>query len=137
MSKLTIYTDGGSRGNPGRAALGVVIKNDKGETIAAFGEYLGEQTNNFAEYSALIAGLEKARELGATEADCVMDSELVMKQMNGVYKIREPSLQKLFVKAYNLSQQFKKVNFRHVLRAKNQEADKLVNQTLDNVKTPR
>ncbi len=134
--RLDIYTDGGSRGNPGRAALGVVIKDESGKTVAAFGEYLGKQTNNYAEYSALIAGLEKAKLLGANEAECIMDSELVMKQMNGVYKIREPALQKLFVKAYNLSQQFKKVKFRHVLRAKNKEADKLVNQVLDNIKTP-
>jgi ribonuclease HI len=134
--RLDIYTDGGSRGNPGRSALGVVIKDGAGKTVAAFGEYLGKQTNNYAEYSALIAGLEKAKLLGASEVECIMDSELVMKQMNGVYKIREPALQKLFVKAYNLSQQFKKVKFRHVLRAKNKEADRLVNQVLDNIKTP-
>ncbi|HLC69643.1 MAG TPA: ribonuclease HI family protein [Patescibacteria group bacterium] len=134
--RLDIYTDGGSRGNPGRAALGVVVKDETGKTIAAFGEYLGEQTNNYAEYQALIAGLEKAKKLGATEVECIMDSELVTKQMNGIYKIREPALQKLFVKAYNITQQFKKVKFRHVLRAKNKEADKLVNQVLDNLKTP-
>src|SRR3989344_6705461 len=134
--RLDIYTDGGSSGNPGRAALGVVVKDETGKTIAAFGEYLGEQTNNYAEYQALIAGLEKAKKLGATEVECIMDSELVTKQMNGIYKIREPALQKIFVKAYNITQQFKKVKFRHVLRAKNKEADKLVNQVLDNLKTP-
>lgn len=129
--KLTIYTDGGARGNPGPAALGVVIKNEKGKTVAAYGEYLGRQTNNYAEYCALISGLKKARALGADEAECILDSELVVKQMQQKYKVREAALQKLFIQAYNAAAQFKKVTFKHIERAKNKEADKWVNETLD------
>lgn len=129
--KLKIFTDGGARGNPGPAAAGIVIKNEQGKTLAAYGEYLGEQTNNYAEYMALISGLKKAAELGATEVECVLDSELVTKQMKQEYKVREETLQKLFVKAYNAAAIFKKITFRHVLRQNNQEADKLVNETLD------
>lgn len=129
--KLTIYTDGGARGNPGPAATGVVIKNAKDKTIASYGEYLGEQTNNYAEYSALISGLKKAKALGATEVDCVLDSELVTKQMKLEYKVKEPTLQKLFIQVYNLATQFKKVTYRHTLRHNNKEADAEVNAILD------
>lgn len=132
--KLTVFTDGGARGNPGPAAGGVVIKNEKKEIIASFGTYLGIQTNNYAEYSALLAALQKAKELGASEVDCVLDSELVVKQMRGEYKIKEPNLQKLFVKVYNAASQFKKVSYRHVPRSENQEADREVNKTLDQQK---
>lgn len=129
--KLITYTDGGARGNPGPAASGIVIKDEGGHTVDAFGEYLGEQTNNFAEYSGLISALKRAKELGATEVECVLDSELVTKQMQGLYKVREPSLQKLFVQAYNASTQFNKVKYRHTLRANNKEADAQVNKILD------
>ena len=96
-----------------------------------FGEYLGEKTNNYAEYMALIAGMRRARELGATEIECMLDSELVVKQMKREYKVREATLQKLFIEAYNLSGQFKKITYRHIPREKNKEADALVNETLD------
>ena len=129
--KMFIYTDGGARGNPGPAAAGVVIKDEIGKILAEYGEYLGKQTNNFAEYSALISGLKKAKELGATEVECIMDSELVTKQMNREYKVREPGLQKLFIQAYNLSAQFKKVKYRHTYRDGNKEADRMVNKILD------
>ena len=129
--KLTIFTDGGARGNPGPAAAGIVIKDEKGKILTAFGEYLGEQTNNYAEYSALISGLKKAKELGATEVDCILDSELVTKQMKQEYRVREATLQKLIIQAYNASTVFKRVTYRHVLRHNNKEADKLVNETLD------
>jgi len=128
---MTIYSDGGARGNPGPAATGIIIKNEAGETVAAFGEYLGEQTNNFAEYSALIGGLKKARELGATEVECVLDSELVVKQMKREYKVKEPTLQKKFIEAYNISSQFKKVTYRHTMREGNKEADAILNRILD------
>ena len=131
--KLTIYSDGGARGNPGPAAAGVVVKNENGKIVAGFGKYLGEQTNNHAEYMALILGLKKAQELGATEVDCIMDSELVTKQMKREYKVREPNLQKLFIEAYNASANFKKVNYKHVLRENNKEADRFVNDTLDEI----
>ena len=129
--KLTTFTDGGARGNPGPAAAGIVIKNDRGQTLAAYGEYLGRQTNNFAEYSALLSALTKAKELGATEVDCVLDSELVVKQMNGKYKVKEPTLQKLFIKVYNAAAGFKHVTYRHTLRHNNKEADAEVNKILD------
>lgn len=128
---LTTYTDGGARGNPGPAALGVVIKDSNGNTIAGYGKYLGAQTNNYAEYSALISALQKAKELGATEVECFMDSELVTKQMNRQYKVKEPSLQKLYIQAYNLTTQFKKVTFKHTRRENNKEADSWVNKALD------
>jgi len=129
--KLTIYSDGGARGNPGPAAAGIIIKDENGKVISSYGEYLGERTNNYAEYSALISGLKKAKELGATEVECVLDSELVTKQMCLEYKVREKTLQKLFVEAYNAAQQFKKVVYRHTLRHGNKEADAEVNKILD------
>ena len=131
IMKFLTFTDGGARGNPGPAAIGVVIKNEAGEILAAYGEYLGEQTNNFAEYSALISALKKTKELGAEEVECVLDSELIVKQMRGEYKVREKTLQKLFILAYNAAAQFKKVSYKHTARAGNKEADKLVNDTLD------
>ncbi len=129
--KLITHTDGGSRGNPGPAATGIVIKNVEGKVVAAYGEYLGVQTNNVAEYSALLSALTKAKELGATEVDCILDSELVVKQMRREYKVKEPTLQKLYLKIYNLTTQFKKVTFTHTLRAGNKEADAEVNKVLD------
>ena len=130
--KLTIFADGGSRNNPGPAATGVVIKNEQGKTIANYGEYLGEQTNNFAEYSATISGLKKAKELGGTEVEVIVDSKLVCEQLNGNWKVREPTLQKLFVLAWNAMQEFKKVTIVHTLREGNKEADAEVNKILDN-----
>ncbi len=131
MKKLLTFTDGGSRGNPGPAATGVVIKNEHGETITAFGEYLGIQTNNYAEYSALCSALKKALDLGAEEVECVLDSELVVKQMRREYRVKEPTLQKLFMEVYTLSTRFKKVTYRHTLRNGNKEADAEVNKVLD------
>src|SRR3989338_3609574 len=132
--RVTINTDGGSRGNPGPAATGVVIKNEAGHILAAYGEYLGVQTNNFAEYSALLSALRRANELGATEVDCVLDSELIVKQMRGLYKVKEATLQKLFVQVYNLATQFKRVTYRHTLRVGNKEADAEVNKILNNIR---
>lgn len=129
--KLTIYTDGGSRHNPGPAALGVVIKDEAGKTIANYGEFLGNQTNNYAEYMAIISALKKAHELGATEVDCVADSKLVIEQLKKNWRVKEPTLQKLFVLAWNELQKFKKYSLRHTLRAGNSEADAEVNKILD------
>ncbi len=129
--KLTTYSDGGARGNPGPAAAGIVIKNEAGKIVAAYGEYLGVQTNNYAEYSALLSALKRAKTLGATYVECILDSELVVKQMQGIYKVKEPTLQKLFVQVYNVAQQFKKVTYRHTMRAGNSEADAEVNKILD------
>ncbi|MEK7644363.1 MAG: ribonuclease HI family protein [Patescibacteria group bacterium] len=129
--KLITYTDGGARGNPGPAATGIVIKNEAGNVVAHYGEYLGKQTNNFAEYSAIISALKKARELGATEVECVADSKLVIEQLKGNWKVKEPTLQKLFVSAWNELQKFKKYSLRHTPRAGNSEADAEVNKVLD------
>jgi ribonuclease HI len=129
--KLTIYSDGGSRGNPGPSATGVVIKDEKGETIEAYGEYLGKQTNNFAEYSAVISGLKRAHTLGAEEVTCIVDSQLIEKQLKREWKVKHPAIQKLFVEAWNAMQAFKKVTIKHTLRAGNKEADAEVNKALD------
>jgi len=129
--KLIIFTDGGARGNPGPAATGIVIKDESGKTISNYGEYLGKQTNNFAEYSAIISGLKKALELKADEVEAMVDSKLVCEQLNRNWKVKEPTLQKLFVEAYNLMQKFKKVEIKHIYREGNKEADAEVNNILD------
>lgn len=129
--KLTIYTDGGSRGNPGPAATGIVIKDESQNVLAAYGEYLGTQTNNFAEYSAIISALKKAKELGATEVECLADSKLVIEQLSGHWKVKEPTIQKLFIEAWNALHQFKPYSLKHIRREKNTEADAEVNKVLD------
>jgi len=129
--KLTLFADGGARNNPGPAATGVVIKNKDGDILTNYGEYLGEQTNNFAEYSAVISGMKKAHELGATELDIIVDSKLVCEQLNRRWKVKETTLQKLFIQAWNLMQGFKKISITHTLRAGNKEADAEVNKILD------
>ncbi len=129
--KLVTYTDGGSRSNPGPAASGIVIKDETGKILASYGEYLGTATNNVAEYSAIISALKKARELGATEVECLADSKLVIEQLSGNWKVKEPSLQKLWLEAWNLLQSFRQYKLKHILRAKNTEADAEVNKILD------
>jgi len=129
--KLTIFTDGGSRGNPGPSSTGIVIKNEQGKVLASYGEYLGIQTNNFAEYSAVISSLKKAKDLGATEVVCFADSKLAVEQLNGKWKVKHPAIQKLFVQAWNEMQKFKKVTFKHIRRELNKEADAEVNKVLD------
>ena len=129
--KLILYTDGGARGNPGPAAAGVVIKDENGITVSSYGEYLGKQTNNYAEYWAMISGLKKMLELGATEAACMADSLLVVEQLNRHWKVKEPTLQKLFLQAWNEMQKFKKIKISHILRHHNKEADREVNKILD------
>src|SRR3989338_6425718 len=121
--KLITFTDGGSRNNPGPAAIGVIIKNETGKTLAAYGEYIGTETNNTAEYMAVISALKKARELGADTVECYMDSLLVVEQMNRRWKVKEPHLQKLFVQTWNAAAKFKKVSFKHIRREKNKEED--------------
>jgi ribonuclease HI len=129
--KLITFTDGGSRGNPGPAAIGVVVKNAEGTTITAFGKYIGHTTNNQAEYQALVAALETATELGATSVQCFLDSELIVKQMNREYRVRDVALQVHFVKIWNMAQKIGHVTFTHVRREKNTEADAEVNKALD------
>lgn len=131
--KLIIYTDGGARGNPGPAAIGVAIDG----LNKHYSEAIGNTTNNIAEYKAMIFGLKKAKSLlggkKAEEADVEIrsDSELIVSQLNGKYKIKEESLKTLFIDVWNLKQDFKSVSFTHVPREKNKEADKLVNRALD------
>ncbi len=129
--KLITYTDGGSRSNPGPAASGIVIKDETGKILASYGEYLGTATNNIAEYSAIVSALKKARELGASEVECKADSKLVIEQLSGNWKVKEPGLQKLWLEAWNLLQSFKEYKLVHILREKNQEADAEVNKILD------
>lgn len=129
MSKAIIHTDGGARGNPGPAGIGAVIKI--GDQQWEFKKYIGEATNNQAEYQALILGLEKAKEHGATEADCLLDSELVVKQMKREYKVKDKDLAVLFIKVWNLMSGFKKVTFKHIYREDNKLADQLVNEAID------
>ncbi|MEJ0021295.1 MAG: ribonuclease HI family protein [Candidatus Doudnabacteria bacterium] len=131
MSKLILYTDGGARGNPGPAAIGIAIFDQSGKELKRLGQMIGETTNNQAEYKALIAGLEAAEKLNATEVVCHLDSELVVKQMQGKYKVREPGLQDLAPQVFRLLGKFKHVQFVHVPREKNQLADELVNEALD------
>ena len=131
MKKLIINTDGGARGNPGPAGIGVVIRDQDGVIIKSFGEFLGSQTNNFAEYSGLIRALETARDMKATHLDIRMDSELIVKQMLGQYKIKEPNLKNLASKAIVLLKNFANYTFTHVRRELNKEADAMVNQAID------
>lgn len=139
MKKIIIYTDGGSRGNPGPSAIGAVFCNEKEQMIKNYSEYLGEATNNEAEYQAIIFALKKFKALFGkklaknSEIELKSDSELLIKQLNGEYKVLEPKIQQLFLAAWNLKLDFKKVKFKLISRQKNQEADKLVNEALDNV----
>ncbi len=129
--KLKIYTDGGARGNPGPAGCGAVIYDLRTKIVREYSKFFEKATNNQAEYEALVLGLEKARELKATEVDCYLDSQLVVEQLNQRYKIKNLILGVLFIKIWNLSQSFKKVNFYYIPREKNKRADKLVNEIID------
>ncbi|MFH1254967.1 MAG: ribonuclease HI family protein [bacterium] len=129
--KLKIYTDGGARGNPGPAGIGAVILDENENVIGEVSEYIGEATNNQAEYKALIAGLLKAKGMGAEEIEVFSDSELMVKQLNREYRVKDEDLAVLFAKAHNASLGFKKIVFKHIRRGKNKLADKLVNQAID------
>jgi ribonuclease HI len=126
-----LFTDGGARGNPGPAAYGFVIEADDGTVLASKGEAIGVATNNVAEYSGLIAGLQQAIELGLTELEVVSDSELMVKQMRGEYRVRNDALRGLSVEAGRLARELGRVEYRHVKRAHNELADALVNEALD------
>jgi ribonuclease HI len=126
-----LYTDGGARNNPGPAGIGGVLFDDDNKLIAELSEYIGEGTNNQAEYEAIIAGLKLAIEHKIKKLDCYLDSKLVVEQVNKNWKIKEPHLQKLFVQVWNLTHKFDKVSFNHIRREKNTQADTLVNKALD------
>lgn len=127
-----MHTDGASRGNPGHAAIGVVIERaEDGAVLAEIAEYLGETTNNVAEYRALIAGLRRAAELGATDVEVWSDSELMVRQMQGRYQVKNPGLLPLFTEASRLARRFRAFDMRHTLRGGNKRADELANVAID------
>jgi ribonuclease HI len=123
--------DGGARGNPGPAACGVVVRNARGEVIKQWGEYLGIQTNNVAEYSGLLAALDYAVRENHSSLKVLSDSELLVRQMLGEYKVKNPSLKDLYDRARALARKLQQFSIEHVLRERNREADRLVNQVLD------
>jgi ribonuclease HI len=129
--RVKLSTDGGARGNPGPAAYGFVLEDEDGTVLAAHGERIGIATNNVAEYSALIAGLEKAIELGLDEVEVVSDSELMVKQMRGEYRVKNEALQELWSRARQLAAQVGSVGYTAVRREHNKLADTLVNEALD------
>jgi tryptophan 2,3-dioxygenase/ribonuclease HI len=129
--KVVVHVDGGARGNPGPAAAAAVLTTPDGEELAEAAERIGTATNNVAEYRGLLLGLEKARELGATEVEVVNDSELVAKQVNGAYKVKHPDMKPLHASALDALGGFERWSIRSVPRAQNAGADKLVNQALD------
>jgi len=127
---VKLFTDGGARGNPGPAAIGGVIFDGK-NNLAQFSKYIGEATNNQAEYQAIEEGLNLALDNNIKELECYLDSELVVKQLNKEYKVKDKELAKVFVRVWNLSLKFKKISFNHVRREYNKDADALVNKALD------
>lgn len=132
---ITIYTDGGSRGNPGPAAFGVVIKYSGGKK--EYGEFIGRATNNQAEYRGVVFGLRKVKQLIGKEkakeaqVEVCSDSELLVKQLNGEYKVLDEHIQQVWMEIWNLKLDFQKVDFKHIYREDNQEADQMVNVILD------
>lgn len=131
VDSVVIHTDGASRGNPGPAAIGVVIQDPNGRVLAEFGEALSPTTNNVAEYTAVIRALERAAELGARRVECKMDSQLVVRQLNGSYRVKHADMLPLYRRVLELIQRFDQVTFEHVPREENAEADRLANQALD------
>ena len=131
--KLKTYTDGGARGNPGPAAIGVLICDGQGEILFEHAEVVGEATNNVAEYRALIEGLKRSKESGANEVDCFLDSELEVKQLRGEYKLKNYNMQKLFDEVQKVATQFQRTSYTHLRREEERmrRADQLVNFALD------
>jgi ribonuclease HI len=132
MGKLTVNVDGGARGNPGPAAIGVVVRNDDGAVVEQVGETIGKTTNNVAEYRALLRGIELAAAHGADEVELIGDSELIVRQVEGRYKVKHADMKELHAQAKAMLGDFDRWSIRHVKRAQNADADALVNQALDN-----
>jgi len=128
---LQAYIDGGARGNPGPAGYGVLLQDHSGRRVAALSEYLGHQTNNFAEYSGLIASLDYALAHDWRALKVISDSELMVRQIRGIYKVKSPALQELYAKAKQLIHKLDWFEIQHVLREKNREADRLANEAMD------
>jgi ribonuclease HI len=140
QEKIIVYTDGGSRGNPGPAGVGVVIANSKDKVIKKYSQDIGEKTNNEAEYEAVILALQKIKHLFGKqktrdlEIEMRIDSELVARQLGGKYKIMEEKLFPLFIKIWNLRMDFGRIDFVEIPREKNKEADRLANEAMDHVR---
>jgi ribonuclease HI len=132
--RLTVHVDGGARGNPGPAAIGVVVSDGDGGVLDELGERIGVATNNVAEYKALLRGIERAAALGATEIQVVNDSELVAKQLTGAYKVKHPAMKPLYEQAISALRGFDAWRIRSVPRAQNADADRLVNEALDGLR---
>jgi ribonuclease HI len=128
---MTVNVDGGARGNPGPAAVGVVVRDEDGDVLEELGKRIGSATNNVAEYRALLLGIERARELGATELELIGDSELIVRQVKGEYKVKDAALRELHTEVIRTLAPFESWSIRHVRREGNAEADRLVNETLD------
>jgi len=135
--KLVVNVDGGARGNPGPAAVAAVATDDEGQVVGERNAYIGEATNNVAEYRALLLGLELARELGATEVEVINDSELVARQIGGEYKVKHAGLKPLFIEAMRELREFDSWAVRAVRREHNERADELVNEALDEFQSGR
>lgn len=131
MPKYLLYTDGAARGNPGPAGAGAYICDEGGDVVAEIAEYVGETTNNVAEYRALLAGLKKLVELGALDVEIRADSELMVRQIQGRYRVKHPNLQPLFAQAVALLKKIPGYSIKHVVREENKEADRLANQAID------
>jgi ribonuclease HI len=136
INKVRMYADGGARGNPGPAAGAAVLfaieeNGESGKRVGEAARYYDHATNNVAEYTGIVVGLEKARELGYNEVECRLDSELAVKQLNGQYRVKNAALAKFFLEIHNLKTHFRKITFTHVRREYNKDADALVNKTID------
>ncbi len=133
MSRLTVNVDGGARGNPGPAAVGIVVRETGGGVLEEVGERIGETTNNVAEYRALLKGIERAAALGGSELELVGDSELVVRQVEGRYKVKNAGMKELHEEVKRALRGFDSWSIRHVRRSENADADRLVNEALDGV----
>lgn len=136
MKKIILYTDGGSRNNPGDAGIGVFVADEKGNELKKVKKFLGTQTNNWAEYEGLIVGMETLKKMFGSgtkniNVEVRMDSQLIVRQLNGEYRVKETSLLKQFVKVNNLKIDFPHINFVHIPRAENKVADRLANEAMD------
>ena len=131
--ELVIHVDGASRGNPGQAGCGIFIQDKDGRVVKRVRRKLGIATNNVAEYSALVTALEQAEKLGASSVTIFADSELMVKQIKGQYRVKNEGLKPLYLKAKDIIERFEKFRITHVLRAKNKDADKLANEAIDGV----
>ena len=129
--KVVAFCDGGARGNPGPAGIGVTIRSSRGKVLAEISEAIGDATNNVAEYTAAKRALERSRELSATDVEIVTDSKLLVEQLNGRWRVKNPTLQKLHAEVRSGARHFASVTYRHVPRERNRRADELVNMAID------